>query len=138
MTALPRISFTVAGTPLPWARARRRGSRYFTAPEQAAYRERIAWAFQAAITQVPETWSLCARYAVRLVAEFPDHKRHDADNVAKGCLDALINVAYIDDSQVDDLRIVKRVGDDPRLDVEIAVIALAPAVTPKRARRRVA
>lgn len=127
---LPRLTFTVAGSPLSWARLRRRGSRYFTDPAQRAYRERIAWAFRAAR---PDGWPDHARYSVRLLAEYGDQRRRDADRVAGIPLDALTGIAWTDDSQVDDLHIVKRVGDDPRLEVEIAVIA--SGAVPTRAKK---
>lgn len=42
-------------------------------------------------------------------------KRPDADNIAKGCKDALKGVIYKDDSQIVELRVRKEYGDPPRV-----------------------
>lgn len=46
-------------------------------------------------------------------------KKPDADNIAKSILDALNGVAYDDDSSVASLCVVKRYGDEPRVEVSI-------------------
>lgn len=40
-----------------------------------------------------------------------DTKRPDADNIAKSILDALNTIAFADDNQIVDLRIVKKYGE---------------------------
>ena len=42
-------------------------------------------------------------------------KRPDADNIAKGCKDALKGVVYKDDSQIVELMVCKFYGDPPRV-----------------------
>ena len=42
-------------------------------------------------------------------------KRPDADNIAKGCKDALKGVVYKDDSQIVELLVRKSYGDPPRV-----------------------
>ena len=37
----------------------------------------------------------------------PDHRRRDLDNLGKILLDSLEGLAYLDDSQIDDLRFVR-------------------------------
>lgn len=50
-------------------------------------------------------------------------KKPDCDNVAKIILDSLNKVAYADDSQVVELTINKWYSEEPRVEVEIEVIA---------------
>ena len=52
-------------------------------------------------------------------------KRPDADNIAKGCKDALKGVVYKDDSQIVELRVRKVYGAPPRV-----VIALEEVGSP--------
>ena len=49
-------------------------------------------------------------------------KRPDADNIAKGCKDALKGVVYRDDSQIIDLHVSKEYGDPPRVVIELREI----------------
>jgi len=46
-------------------------------------------------------------------------KRPDADNIAKGCKDALKGVVYKDDSQIVELLVRKSYGDPPRVIIAI-------------------
>lgn len=49
-------------------------------------------------------------------------KKSDADNVAKIILDSLNGIAYKDDSQVSILHIVKKYGDEPRVEVNLSEV----------------
>jgi len=49
----------------------------------------------------------------------PYTKKPDNDNIAKAVFDALNNVAYIDDSQVVSIEIVKLYDEIPRLEIEL-------------------
>lgn len=49
-------------------------------------------------------------------------KKGDADNVAKIILDGLNGIAYEDDGQVSILHIVKRYGEEPRVEVKLKEI----------------
>lgn len=52
--------------------------------------------------------NITSRLAVDIVAHMPDKRRRDLDNLLKATLDALQHAGvYEDDSQVDDLRIVR-------------------------------
>jgi Holliday junction resolvase RusA-like endonuclease len=44
-------------------------------------------------------------------------KKIDCDNMAKCCLDALNNIAYDDDSQIYDLRVIKKYGVNPQVEI---------------------
>jgi Holliday junction resolvase RusA-like endonuclease len=46
-------------------------------------------------------------------------KRPDADNIAKGCKDAMKGVVYKDDSQIVELLVRKSYGDPPRIVIGI-------------------
>lgn len=49
-----------------------------------------------------------SRVSVSILAEPPDRRRRDLDNLMKGILDALCEGGlYDDDSQIDDLRIIR-------------------------------
>lgn len=50
------------------------------------------------------------------------NKKPDADNIAKCILDGLNGVAYEDDSQVCDLRVIKKYGDVAKVIVNIEKI----------------
>jgi len=65
------------------------------------------------------------RLAVTITATPPDRRRRDLDNLLKATLDALEKAdVYLNDSQIDDLRIVRDAADkhDSRLFVEIRTI----------------
>lgn len=49
-------------------------------------------------------------------------KKPDGDNIAKAICDALNNVAYADDTQVVDLRVVKEYSEESRVEVRIGVV----------------
>jgi Holliday junction resolvase RusA-like endonuclease len=49
-------------------------------------------------------------------------RRPDADNIAKGCKDAMKGVVYKDDSQIVELRVRKVYGDPPRVVIRLEKI----------------
>jgi Holliday junction resolvase RusA-like endonuclease len=64
-----------------------------------------------------------SRYVVTLDIVAPDHRRADLDNICKAHLDALNGLAWKDDSQVDSLRITRRVDkSDPGVRVCVSVL----------------
>ena len=50
-------------------------------------------------------------------------KRPDADNIAKGCKDAMKGVVYKDDSQIVELRVRKAYGDPPRVVITLEEVS---------------
>lgn len=96
---------------LPWPPSvnhywRRVGARTLISREGRAYRTAVeqAWLLSRHAT-------LCGRLRVEIMARPPDRRARDLDNLLKATLDALQHAgAYADDSQIDDLRIIR---DEP-------------------------
>ena len=103
------LTFTVKGTPVPWARARRDGRRFFTDDRTASAKRRVALAARAAGAvplEGPVSVALEFDYdadetRVR-IARVVEGKatRPDVDNLSKLILDSLNGVAFKDDGQV--------------------------------------
>jgi crossover junction endodeoxyribonuclease RusA len=60
------------------------------------------------------------RVAVTVECHAPDRRRRDLDNLAKCLFDSLTGIAWEDDSQIDDMRIV-RAGVMPRGMVRVEI-----------------
>lgn len=92
---------------LPWPVSinrylRRAGVRMHTTHEAKAYRRDVGWLAK----QQPGFGT--ARLKVLIHASPPDRRRRDLDNVQKVLIDALMHAGlFTDDSQIDDLRIVR-------------------------------
>lgn len=131
-----RLLLIVAGDPVPWQRARRRGQRYFTDPKVAEYQERIraAWMVEGRVSfddmavVVTRARFVFARKPSHLLKGgmprkgAPAYPPPDVDNALKGVLDALNGHAYRDDCQVvhfDDVgkRYVD-MGEEPHTELE--------------------
>jgi Holliday junction resolvase RusA-like endonuclease len=116
------IEFVIAGDPVPWARAGSNGKQRFTRDRMAQQQQLVAGAARlAGATPV--------RGPVRLlvVAYRRTRRRLDWDNLGKLVSDALQGVAYFDDDQVDDARVVKAL-DAKRPRTEITIEPLADTV----------
>lgn len=118
------ISFIVMGAPRGWARTGQRGAVRFVDKATASYENKVAhlaglemqgaapWegpiSVQIEITyEISASWSKKRRVAA---PGSPAPKKPDIDNCAKIILDGLNGVAFRDDSQVTDLRVMKRYG----------------------------
>jgi crossover junction endodeoxyribonuclease RusA len=67
---------------------------------------------------------LSGRLAVSIEAYMPDRRRRDLDNLLKGLLDALTHAGvWVDDNQVDDLRIYRAPIIGGMVKVHIAPVA---------------
>ncbi len=121
------LRLVVPGPPVAWARARRRGSRYFTAPAQAEYAERVRQVWMVAgRPRLPEGWVLAVRAdfylerpaghwatgrnAGQLRASAPAWPcgKPDVDNLLKGPLDALNGLLFGDDGQIGHVQVFRR------------------------------
>lgn len=124
------IRFIIPGDPVPWARARRNGKRYYTDPDVTAHAKAIRQAWMAAgRPRIGETAAVSMlvqcflerpaghyrtgrnRHLVRDSApEWPIGKP-DADNLGKIVCDALNGLMYRDDAQVATLTVSKYFAD---------------------------
>ena len=53
------------------------------------------------------SWSKLTRFAVRIIVHPPDNRKRDLGNTEKLAIDAVFGWLGLDDSQVDDLRLVR-------------------------------
>lgn len=99
-------------------------------PREHAWAEAVGWAAKAAMLTARHPQPDSRRYAVVLaftLAAPPDRtrkNRRDADKLARSCLDALTGIVWIDDEQVDDLRVTKMITCGSPVGVQITVSAL--------------
>ena len=83
---------------------RRRGSTYFISEEGKRYRRAVALI----VRQQRLKLSLSGRLAIKVIAEPPDKRRRDLDNILKAPLDALTHAGLLmDDEQFDEINIVR-------------------------------
>jgi crossover junction endodeoxyribonuclease RusA len=115
------LRFTVAGNPVPKARARRgKGGRHYTPPKTRAFEQRVRWAGIAAASVAGWKPAAGASYALALFVVFPDRRPKDLDNVLKSVSDALNGVAWLDDAQVHELTVRRSIDRTaPRVEVQI-------------------
>jgi len=112
------VTFTVDALPLSWNMAYgRHGKVTYLRPAGRKTIERIGWAWLAAGS--PRTGS-SARLAVTVRMTFSNRRRCDLDNRAKLLLDGLRKCGAIgDDSQIDDLRLVRVYGDIEQTEITV-------------------
>lgn len=109
------MRFVVEGPPVPKGRPRFSGHA-FTPPRTRAYEHKVAWTATAA---KPKPWPMDQRYRVSIVVCSATAHRTDIDNLAKCPIDACNKILWNDDSQIDDLRIVRVRDGLPRMEMEI-------------------
>lgn len=66
--------------------------------------------------------TMTGRLIVKITAYMPDNRTRDLDNICKAVLDGLVNAtAFENDSQIDDLRIVRGGVDkaNPRVEIQV-------------------
>jgi crossover junction endodeoxyribonuclease RusA len=82
------------------------------------YRQNVLTACMCQLKRFPK---LSGRLSVRIIATTPDKRRRDLDNLLKATLDSLQHAGiYLDDSQIDDLSIIRSAVDKPGwLDITI-------------------
>ena len=132
-----KISFSVPGRPVPWARSGQNGKRHFTPPKQSAAMKVVANAGFKALAgrplirgpiqmrivfayQWPETMRIKYR---RKGLDMPTNEymvgKPDADNLVKLVKDALKEVVWTDDCLVVSLHAWKVYSDQAETRVEI-------------------
>ncbi len=83
---------------------RRRGSTYFVSKAGERYRRDVALI----VRQQRLKLNLSGRLAIKIIAEPPDKRRRDLDNILKAPLDALTHAGLlIDDEQFDEVNIMR-------------------------------
>lgn len=127
------VHFSVAGTPVPWARARRNGNRYFTEARVAAYMQKIRTAAEiagarplqcpctlvvTAFLPIPRSWSRKKREGA-LEGLVTHTVKPDWDNLGKIVSDALNGIAWNDDAQVFWANVKKVYSENPSLEVTV-------------------
>ncbi len=118
-----KVQFTIPGKPFAWRRARSNGKVRFNDPAMEAHAnvvQAIALPHFAApldgpvrldiraVFKVPESWSKKRKDAALWR---PHTSKPDSDNLAKQIGDALNRIAWLDDSQIADSRVVKLWGN---------------------------
>ena len=120
-----RLTFTIAGPPVPKARARvtRFGGTY-TPAKTRAYETHVGTCAMAA-RLATRGWVRTAHYRVALDV-YREHRRGDLDNYAKSVIDGCNSILWDDDRQIRDLRVVLHDcaddGSAPRVEVAIEVL----------------
>ena len=120
-----RIYFQIPGQPVPWARARTKGTVHFTPKKQRLEKGAIQYHAKAAMGNKP-LFSGPLHLAVQFVYSHPKSwteakkrkpesrwktSRPDADNLLKLVKDALNGVVYHDDAQVTFTEVRKLYGE---------------------------
>lgn len=84
------------------------------------YRESVC----AAVLVQRAAKQLAGRLVVEIHAFPPDKRRRDLDNLLKSCLDALTHAGvWLDDQQIDDLRIVRKAAGGGTVQVNVREVA---------------
>ncbi|GAW28973.1 RusA family crossover junction endodeoxyribonuclease [Carboxydocella sp. ULO1] len=101
------FEFEVPGRPVPAVRMTQRGKFVKQRAQQyIAYKELVTWyAIKAGIKRIN------GPVAVEIIIYLADKKAGDWDNYGKAITDALNKVAYKDDRQIVDGRVIKRLCD---------------------------
>lgn len=85
---------------------RRRGSQYYISDKGQKYRKDV----QQIIRQLKLDIFTKSRLRIKVIADVPDYRRRDLDNILKGLLDSLIHAGFAeDDEQFDDIRVIRGV-----------------------------
>ena len=123
--------FFVDGEPQGKMRHRFSNGRAYTPRKTTQYEKHIAEQYNGeclvgavfvdirAFMKIPKSYTKKQRNAIKCGFLLPT-KKPDADNIAKVVMDALNGVAYEDDKQVVDLRIVKEYSED-KVGLEITI-----------------
>ncbi len=120
-----RLEIQIDGVPQTkgsWRVGMRHGKPFLYADNDAepAWAHMVAWTVRARLRGHAAD---DRRYAVRLAFTLPQNRgrknQRDLDKLARSILDALSSIVWIDDEQVEDLNLSKRVGDTPGVVISI-------------------
>ncbi|MBB9905533.1 RusA family crossover junction endodeoxyribonuclease [Escherichia coli] len=98
-----RIEFVLPYPPTVNTYWRRHGNTYFISEAGKRYRRDVALI----VCQQRLKLNLSGRLAIKIIAEPPDKRRRDLDNILKAPLDALTHAGLLDDEQFDEINIVR-------------------------------
>lgn len=129
------IRFVVPGEPVAKGRPRFGKGRTYTPPQTVAYERSVAWECKAAMAgqkpligpvglevvvwlSIPPSWPRKRKQAA-LAGSWHATSRPDADNYAKAVCDGMSGIAFVDDSQIVDLRVLKRYAEKPCVAVTV-------------------
>ncbi|EQB9590753.1 RusA family crossover junction endodeoxyribonuclease [Escherichia coli] len=114
-----RIEFVLPYPPTVNTYWRRHGNTYFISEAGKRYRRDVALI----VCQQRSKLNLSGRLAIKIIAEPPDKRRRDLDNILKAPLDALTHAGLLIDEQFDEINIVRGLPVcGGRLGVNIFVI----------------
>lgn len=133
------IEFVVIGKPLGKARPRVTRNGTYTPQKTVNYEALIRYTFQSefpnhkpfegyveaeikAIFDVPKSYSKKKTLELLNGSYNYDHKP-DLDNIAKIVLDSLNGIAYKDDSQITELKVIKEYGEQAKIIVKLEEIS---------------
>ncbi|EHT7065720.1 RusA family crossover junction endodeoxyribonuclease, partial [Escherichia coli] len=74
---------------------RRRGSQYYISDKDQKYRKDV----QQIIRQLKLDIFTKSRLRIKVIADAPDSRRRDLDNILKGLLDSLIHAGFAEDDE---------------------------------------
>ena len=135
------ITFTIPGVPVPWARARRNGKRYFNAGNMTTYKKAVAWAAKEEMGRtaywtepcdgpvavqmsfafpVPNSWPAVKQQAAWAGDIRPTNC--DIDNLQKAVSDALNKIVYQDDRLIAEIYATKRYSTRPGATVTVRAL----------------
>lgn len=124
------LDFVVEGMPETkgsWRVMMRHGRPVLVPDNEAepSWAQLVGWAARAKLRNAIDGKPDAARYVVRLdftLAAPPNKRRtnrRDLDKLARSVLDALTGIVWLDDEQVEDLYLRKRVGDSPGVVISV-------------------
>lgn len=133
------IEFIVPGKPQAKARPRFSGGHAYTPSKTTAYEAAVAWAYKSAAAKAnkqPYAGDVPLRLTVIAHMPIPSSRpkyqrtamadgsimptgRPDWDNIGKIISDALNGIAYKDDAQIVDARVIKVYSNIPHVEVQI-------------------
>jgi len=121
-----RIILEIPGPPVPKERPRKgRYGNFYTPETTRRYEERIRWAFIEKYGGVHEPWAGPVSMIVKVYMKKPT-ARPDGSNIIKLIEDALNGLAYRDDAQIVDSRMIKARAVNSRGWVSIHVEEIKP------------
>lgn len=117
------ISFIVKGRPVPKQSYRAVKGGGYTDPRVKNWQDQVGWAAREAMQgRAPMTGPV----SMRVIFCLPNLRRVDLDNLNKGVSDAMNDIVFLDDTQVVNLHLVKKIESVPGILVQVFSGELLP------------